>query len=122
MTPREYQMLAMRTRDDVSTDRLLRAVQEDENTADILTACMGLCGEVGELVDMVKKAVFHEKDLDEEHAEKELGDVLWYAALFCDAMGWDMETVMAMNIAKLEKRYPDGFDVYRANHRQEDDV
>ena len=122
MTPREYQMLAMRTRDDVSTDRLIRAMHDYEGMADIITACMGLCGEVGELVDMFKKHIFHEQELDEDHAKKELGDVMWYAALLCDAMSWDLETIMAMNITKLEKRYPEGFDVYRANHREEDDV
>lgn len=122
MTLREYQMMAMRTKDDVATDRLFKAVHEHEGTADILTACMGLCGEVGELVDMYKKHIFHEKELDEDHAKKELGDVLRYVALLCDAMEWDLETIMAMNITKLEKRYPEGFDVDRANHRKDGDV
>lgn len=122
MTPREYQMLAMRTKDDVATDRLFKAVHDHEGTADMLTACMGLSGETGELVDMFKKHIFHEKPLDEEHAVKELGDVMWYVALLCDAMDWDLETVMAMNIKKLEARYPEGFDVNRANHRKKGDV
>ena len=122
MTSREYQMLAMRTKDDVSTDRLFKAVHEHEGTADILTACMGLSGEVGELVDVFKKHIFHETSLDETHAIKELGDVMWYAALLCDAMGWDLETVMAMNIAKLEARYPEGFDIQKANNRKKGDV
>lgn len=122
MTPREYQMLAMRTKDDIATYRLFKAAHENEHTADLLTACMGLSGEVGELVDMFKKHIFHEKELDDTHAIKELGDVMWYAALLCDAMEWDLETVMAMNIAKLEARYPEGFDVDRANNRKKGDV
>lgn len=122
MTPREYQMMAMRTRDDMSTHRLVEAMHKNSDMADVITACMGLAGEVGELVDMFKKHVFHETPLDEDHAKKELGDIQWYAALLCDAMGWDLETIMAMNITKLEKRYPEGFDVYRANHRKAGDV
>jgi hypothetical protein len=35
----------------------------------------------------------------------------------CDAFGWDMSEIMEINIEKLKKRYPDGFDVVRANNR-----
>lgn len=122
MTPREYQSKSMRTRDDQASIRLVNAVMNDPEKAQIITACMGLSGEVGELVDIFKKHIFHEKPLDDEHAIKELGDVLWYIALLCDAMGWDLETVMEINVRKLEERYPDGFDIDKANHRKDGDV
>lgn len=122
MTPREYQNKSMRTRDDQASIRLVNAVMNDPEKAQIITACMGLSGEVGELVDIFKKHIFHEKPLDDEHAVKELGDVLWYIALLCDAMGWDLETVMEINVRKLEERYPDGFDIDKANHRKDGDV
>ncbi len=126
MLTREYQELAMRTRDDNADSRLITAVMygadHHTDTAQIITACMGLAGEVGELVDMFKKNIFHEKPLDDTHAIKELGDVLWYAALLCDAKGWDLETVMELNIEKLKARYPDGFDIHRANNRREGDI
>lgn len=56
------------------------------------------------------------------HLNKELGDVLWYAALMCEAFGWTLDGVMAQNVKKLEERYPDGFDTDRANNRKEGDI
>ena len=85
-------------------------------------ACLGLAGEVGEFNDMIKKWVFHEKELDMEHAKKEMGDVLWYVAMMCESFGWNMGEIMQMNVDKLKARYPEGFDVTRANNRANDDV
>lgn len=48
-----------------------------------INACLGLSGEVGEFNDMIKKWIFHEKEFDEEHAKKEMGDVMWYIAMMC---------------------------------------
>ena len=86
MTGTEYQELAMRTNDGQSTKRLLDLALDDygENeTGTILNACLGLSGEVGEFNDMIKKRIFHQKPLDDEHLRKELGDVMWYIALTC---------------------------------------
>lgn len=71
---------------------------------------------------MIKKIIFHEKKFDEENAKKELGDVLWYAAMICRSFGWDMEEIMKINIEKLKARYPDGFNAYLANHRNKNDA
>ena len=71
---------------------------------------------------MVKKWVFHEKELDEIHLKKELGDVMWYVAMMCQSMGWELDDVLQMNIDKLIARYPEGFDVIKANNRQDGDV
>ena len=60
---------------------------------------------------MIKKWIFHEKDFDEEHAKKEIGDVMWYIAMMCHAFRWDLDEIMKMNIDKLKARYPEGFDV-----------
>lgn len=117
MNASEYQELAMRTNDGKATERLSKLTAEGKDTGEVLNACLGLSGEVGEFNDMVKKWIFHEKDLDINELKKELGDVLWYAAMCCDALGWDMSEVMERNIEKLKKRYPDGFDVVRANNR-----
>lgn len=54
--------------------------------------------------------------------KKELGDVMWYVAMICHAMGFDLDDVMQTNIDKLKARYPGGFDTYRANHRERGDV
>ena len=117
MNASEYQELAMRTNDGKATWRLSNLTTKGEDTGEVLNACLGLSGEVGEFNDMIKKWIFHEKDLDVNELEKELGDVLWYVAMCCDAFGWDMSEVMERNIEKLKKRYPDGFDVVRANNR-----
>lgn len=130
-----YQDLAMRTNDKKHIERLLDSVEKnytvstDEvmvvtgiDSAGVLNACLGLSGEVGELNDMVKKMIFHQKPMDEEHMKKELGDVMWYVALFCDSMKWDLSDILQMNVDKLKARYPEGFDVVRANNRSEGDV
>lgn len=133
MTGNEYQKLAMRTNDHKATDRLLGNIMKyllqqnliDEQQKDIggiFNACLGLSGEVGEFNDMIKKWIFHEKPLDVEHAKKEAGDICWYLAMLCESFGWSLDEIMQMNVDKLKARYPEGFDVERANHRAEDDV
>ena len=127
MTGNAYQKLAMRTNDGEATYRLARALARTENKGEIdfggfMMACLGLSGEIGEFNDMMKKVIFHEADFDEEHAKKELGDIMWYAAMMCESFGWNLNEIMHMNIEKLQKRYPDGFDVNRANHRGANDV
>jgi NTP pyrophosphatase (non-canonical NTP hydrolase) len=121
----DYQRLAMRTNDGKCTERLYRAQQSAQEGIDlggVLNACLGLSGEVGETTDMIKKWVFHEAELDKEHLEKELGDVLWYVAMMCESFGFNLSEIMQMNIDKLKARYPEGFDVERANHRAQGDI
>lgn len=137
MQGKEYQDLAMRTNDRKATDRLEEQIWInyfmdkdgymilDEDGIDlggVFNACLGLSGEVGELNDMIKKWIFHEKPFDEVHAKKELGDVLWYVAMMCHSFGWDLDEIMQMNVDKLKARYPQGFDVELANNRKEGDV
>lgn len=129
----EYQALAMRTNDKKSTDRLLNKINNlkignrGEDTPEIelggvLNAALGLSGEVGEFNDIIKKWIFHEKQLDIDHAKKEAGDICWYLAMLCESFGWDLDEIMQININKLKSRYPEGFDTYKANHRQAGDV
>ena len=129
MNGKEYQNLAMRTNDGNATNRLLNLTLSDttengigEDTGTVLNACLGLSGEVGEFNDMIKKWIFHEKDLDEEHLKKELGDIMWYIAMMCHAFRWSLDEIMEMNIDKLKARYPEGFDTDRANNRKNGDV
>lgn len=112
----EYQVKAMRTNDGKAeyrlTKMLLKRHQMDcpEDLAGIIDGCLGLSGEVGEFTDLIKKWVFHEKAIDLEHAKKELGDVCWYVTMICESFGWDLQEILDLNIRKLEKRYPEGFD------------
>ena len=107
MTINEYQKLAMTTlnRDLSERDVLLNGV-------------MGLCGESGEAIDIVKKHLMHGHELDREHLIDELGDVAWYVAETAYALDVDLEEVLTRNIDKLKKRYPDGFDSERSIHRE----
>mgnify|MGYP003470570122 FL=1 len=112
MTPNEYQQLALRTE-----SRMSRMFPR------ILNGLMGLNGEAGECIDLLKKCYFQGHELDKEHLAKELGDVTWYLAVSADAIGYDFETIMQMNIDKLRDRYPDGvFDSEHSLHRAEGDI
>lgn len=123
-----YVKKAMRTYDNKAEQRLIKILlkkhQDDDHRdiAGLLFACLGMSGELGEFIELVKKWIFHEKDLDEEHLKKEMGDFLWYVALVCNSMGWDLNDIMDLNIRKLEKRYPEGFDLDKCNHRKEGDI
>lgn len=111
MSPNEYQKEALRT-----------APTDIGHMSQLLNGVMGLAGESGEAVDLVKKHVFHEHDLDKERLAKELGDVAWYLAVTAYAIGYDLEEILQMNVDKLRKRYPDGFDPDRSQHREAGDV
>lgn len=111
MRANEYQQLAMRTSN--------KALSVDEH---IINGALGLAGESGEVADMVKKYKMQGHALDVEHLAFELSDCLWYIAETATAIGYDMETIMQMNIDKLRKRYPEGFDSERSQHRDKGDV
>lgn len=111
MTPNEYQKEALRT-----------APTGIGKVNLLINGVMGLAGESGEAVDLVKKFYFHAHVLDKAHLAKELGDVAWYLAVTAHAIGYDLETILQMNVDKLRKRYPDGFDPDRSQHRESDDI
>ena len=112
MTINEYQTAALRT---AQADKLL--------AIDLLiNAALGLCGESGEVADIVKKFRFQGHDLDFEHIAKELGDIAWYLAVGAYSIGYDLEKIMQMNVDKLKARYPDGFSTDRSLHRDKNDV
>ena len=112
MTINEYQTAALRT------------AQTDKLTANelLLNSALGLCGESGEVADLLKKYHFQGHDLDLDHVAKELGDISWYLAVGAYAIGLDLESIFRMNKEKLEARYPDGFSAERSLHRAENDV
>lgn len=84
-------------------------------------ACaLGLAGEAGETVDMLKKHWCHGKPLDTEKLAKELGDVLYYLAALSGVMGIDFNKVMEMNVDKLNARYPGGFSKEAAAKRADE--
>lgn len=124
MDATEYQLLAMRTNDERSQERLEKRLSSvDLDFAQMVHAALGLTGESGEVSDLIKKTIFHEKEFDLDHLKKELGDVAWYLTLMCDAIGADFSEILHMNNDKLEKRYTGAkFNIYEANHRKEGDI
>lgn len=111
----------MRTNDGNCESRLENAVCTSNviNVADLLNGVIGLCGEAGEAIDIVKKAVFHNHQFNAVQFTKELGDVMWYVAMCCDALNISLDDVMQGNIEKLKKRYPDGFSTDTSINREE---
>jgi len=69
---------------------------------------MGLAGEAGEVVDLLKKILYHGKLLDREKLKLELGDVLWYVADVARQYGIPLSEVRDGNVAKLTERFPKG--------------
>lgn len=110
MTGNEYQRLASRT------------IRHDmDSIAQEYHALHGMVAEIGELHSIYQK--YYQRHWDtEEHKKKEVGDLIWFVAEYCTANGWNLEDVMRMNIDKLEKRFPYGFDAERSLHRAEGDV
>lgn len=78
----------------------------------LIHAALGLPGEVGEVVDIIKKHVFGGEEIDREHLREELGDKLWYFTLLLDELNISLDEVMRANVAKLQTRYPDSRDKY----------
>jgi NTP pyrophosphatase (non-canonical NTP hydrolase) len=83
----------------------------------LINGVMGLCGESGEVIDIVKKHLAQGHELDRDKLIKELGDVAWYLAETATALDVDLEEVLAGNIAKLKARYPEGFSAERSINR-----
>jgi NTP pyrophosphatase (non-canonical NTP hydrolase) len=92
----------------------------------LLTAAIGLTAEGGEFAEIVKKIAFQGKPYNDQsriHMIKEMGDVMWYIAQGCIALGTNLDEVLEMNVEKLTSRYPEGaFRVFRSENRQEGDI
>ena len=108
MTISEYQELAMRT------------VNKEMSKKDMLiNGVMGLCGESGEAIDIVKKHLAQGHEIDKDKLIKELGDIAWYLAEMATVLDIELEEVFVRNIEKLKKRYPEGFDKEKSLNRVE---
>ena len=113
MTLNQYQAEAMRTASGVTA-------ASEENL--MLNGAMGLNGEAGEVIDILKKHIFQGHKLDTDHIAKEIGDCLWYVAVCAKGAGYTLDEIAEMNKAKLRNRYPDGFESDKSLHRAEGDI
>ena len=128
----KYQKFVDAVTSDASTDfvalsdRLVALDEKGANIERLLTAGVGINAEGGEFLEIIKKMVFQGKPWDDhnrEHLVIELGDLMWYVAQACMALGVSFDDVIARNVKKLEARYPGGaFDVYYSENRAEGDL
>lgn len=108
MTANEYQKLAM------------RSLNPELDRKDVLiNGVMGLCGESGEAIDIVKKWLAQGHELDKAHLAKELGDIAWYLAETATALEIPLEDILEANLQKLAQRYPEGFSAERSRNRED---
>ena len=104
-------------------DVLKYAPDHHDYLLNVIYAAMGMCGEAGEVSELIKKYAYHGHTIDTEHLARELGDVLWYVSYMAHLFGYPLGKIMAMNQEKLAKRYPDGkFDAERSRNRKEGDI
>jgi NTP pyrophosphatase (non-canonical NTP hydrolase) len=98
LTLADYQERAART--------LNRSLSTDQR---LLDASAGLVEEAGEVLGLVRKHLFMHHELDTARLTMELGDALWCLTAAAGALGLSLEEVAAANLAKLRRRYPDGY-------------
>ena len=111
MNANEYQKLAMRT------------LNPELSRKDVLiNSVMGLCGESGEAIDIVKKWLAQGHELDKAKLAKELGDIAWYLAEAATALDMPLGDILQGNIDKLKARYPEGFEADRSRVRPQEDL
>ena len=103
----------------------LQTSHKDIAWSRLMTSAIGMLAESGEFAEIMKKILFQGRSMSSNeryHMKRELGDVLWYWIQGCIALGYEPEEVMKENIAKLEKRYPNGFEIVRSEIRAEGDI
>jgi len=88
-----------------------------DNEFMLIWLALGLAGEVGEVVDYIKKGLLHQHGLDKGKLEEEIGDVLWYIANLCTKLDMSLSDVMERNVRKLRTRYPSGWSSADSKNR-----
>lgn len=88
----------------------------------LINGVMGLCGESGEAIDIMKKWLMQGHELDKKHLVRELGDVAWYLAEAATALDVPLEAVFQGNLDKVRRRFPNGFDTGASVNRKEGDL
>jgi NTP pyrophosphatase (non-canonical NTP hydrolase) len=106
-------------------ERIGELDQQGANIERLLTAGVGINAEGGEFLEIIKKMIFQGKPWNEDNREHliiELGDIMWYVAQATQALEISIDEVIARNVKKLERRYPEGtFDPYFSENRAADD-
>lgn len=105
---------ALRTEPDYSQ---AAARLSDPRTVRLLHAAIGMATEAGEFLDMLKKHIFYGKSVDKVNAVEEIGDSTWYERIACDELQVGYLEMIAINVKKLRKRFPEKFTEQEAVNR-----
>lgn len=79
---------------------------------------LAIAGEAGELANLTKKVFVHGHPYDQDKVIDELGDILWYIAVYADGIGVSLSEIAERNLAKIARRYPDGFSTDASLNRK----
>lgn len=90
--------------------------------ANLNHAAMGLAGECGEVVDLIKKHQHHGVELNREKILQEAGDVFWYLQYLCLVLGVQLDDIAIQNVRKLRLRYQNGFNTKDSIERKDEAV
>lgn len=75
------------------------------NHRDEFIMCLGLAGETGEVLEIIKKhRRSRAKKIDQQHLKEELGDVLYYLTMIAGRYKIDLQDIIDYNYEKCEKR------------------
>lgn len=96
----------------------LRTMKIDDST--VQHCCLGISGEAGEVIDLIKKSIYYNKTLDRAKVTEELGDLMFYIVNLASALDIRMDTVLRMNVDKLYERFPNGFSKKEAIERKDE--
>ena len=113
MTGNDYQRECMRTAVGIKINRVSPMLE---------MGIVGMSGEAGEALELLKKHTFQGPELNELHLAKEIGDVLYYASIAAAGLGLTLDEIMMLNIEKRKERYPDKFETEKSLHRREGDI
>ena len=87
----------------------LTAKKFDDQKMELSSWGLGVAGEAGDIASCIKKLLFHKNEAIKDGIKENIGDVMWYVAMICNVLGWNLNEILEENIRKLKKRYPQGF-------------
>ncbi len=118
MNNKDYQTWAQ-TKDRTTENYVEHMSKFTGSQGRLINGALGLAGECGEIVDIIKKHTQYNKTLDIAHLKEECGDVLWYMAIILEDIGSSFDEVMGLNRQKLDKRFPVKFSEIEAQERKD---
>lgn len=94
--------------DEYQKQALTTVLSTGDEFKDLLHWVLGLNGEAGEVAEKLKKIIRDKQGVvtadDKVELAKELGDVLWYIAVFANDLGVSLDDIAAQNLTKLKSR------------------